>query len=57
MILGLGQGRYKMILEYLVMPKCMGVLKKKMETCHKDIGANLKSFHLPNLVQFELRYS
>lgn len=57
MILGLGQGRYKMILEYLVMPKCMGVLKKKMETCHKDIGANLKSFHLPNLVQFELQYS
>lgn len=56
MILELGQGGYKMILEYLVMPRCMEVLKET-GACHKDIGATLKSFHLPNLVQFELQHS
>lgn len=33
------------------------MLKKMIRTCHKDIGASLESFHLPNLGRFELQNS
>ena len=41
--LGLGQGKFKMSLEYLVVPESKKKLQKQKDrTCQRDASANLK---------------
>lgn len=44
-ISGLGRGKYKVNLEYLLMPESTGSVQKLMR-CQKDIGAILKELTL-----------
>lgn len=51
-----GAGRYKKVLENLLMPditEVLNMMDRRSVTYHRDIGATLQGLPWPNLGQFE----